>query len=562
MSKPKTKIGSSFVRPWLIEALAAGERPARVKGGVRLDAAEAASAPTVSGFDTGDLNRFPDAEPTALAARMAEVYGVAPECLAVVEGVAAASDLIVRLFRRPEGREAVIVAPGTISGGGFSSSAASAASSALLHGARLVDLATDMRAGFDIDALKAEISGAVGDAVVFLASPTYATGEALDQTALLSLIDEAPTALFVIDESFVEFAGGESLASAAAERENLIVLRSLSRAYGLAGAPCGAAIASAGLADILRRAAALRPLPRATATLALAALAPMQAPLIERRIAQTAAERGRIAEALAQSPHVDKVLPGAANFVALEIKDADALARRLAERGVRIDFDDSAAPVVARVTVGTPTENDLALAAFGVEPKGRPARIAEIARDTKETKIAARVNLDGAPGACVSTGIGYFDHMLEQIAKHGGFELTLTCKGDVHVDAHHTIEDCMLALGGLLKEALGEKKGIQRFGFTLPMDETEAEALIDLSGRPYAVFEGEFAATHLGDYPTEMTAHAFRSLAETLGAAIHVKTKGENDHHKTEACFKAFGRALREAIRVEGEDLPSTKGVL
>jgi imidazoleglycerol phosphate dehydratase HisB len=120
----------------------------------------------------------------------------------------------------------------------------------------------------------------------------------------------------------------------------------------------------------------------------------------------------------------------------------------------------------------------------------------------------------------------------------------------------------MLALGAALKQALGDKRGIARYGFTLPMDEAEAEALIDLSGRPYTVFEGQFTATHIGDFPTEMTAHAFRSLAESMGAAIHVKVRGENDHHKTEACFKAFGRAFRQAIRFEGEDLPSTKGVL
>jgi imidazoleglycerol phosphate dehydratase HisB len=188
--------------------------------------------------------------------------------------------------------------------------------------------------------------------------------------------------------------------------------------------------------------------------------------------------------------------------------------------------------------------------------------VAEASRETKETRIAVRVDLDGAPSAKVKTGVGYFDHMLEQIAKHGGFDLTLMCEGDTEVDAHHTIEDCMLALGSALKTALGDKRGIQRYGFALPMDEAEAEALIDLSGRPYAVFEGAFAAATLGDYPTEMTAHAFRSLAETMGAAIHVKVRGENDHHKTEACFKAFARALRQAIRVEGDDLPSTKGVL
>jgi imidazoleglycerol phosphate dehydratase HisB len=152
--------------------------------------------------------------------------------------------------------------------------------------------------------------------------------------------------------------------------------------------------------------------------------------------------------------------------------------------------------------------------------------------------------------------------MLDQVASHAGFSLILSCDGDLEIDAHHSLEDCALALGAALRQALGDKAGIGRFGFSLPMDETEAHVLIDLAGRPYAKFEGGFAAPQIGAYPTEMTPHIFRSFADSMGAAIHVRVAGENDHHKVEACFKAFGRALRPALRREGSDLPSTKGVL
>jgi imidazoleglycerol phosphate dehydratase HisB len=150
------------------------------------------------------------------------------------------------------------------------------------------------------------------------------------------------------------------------------------------------------------------------------------------------------------------------------------------------------------------------------------------------------------------------------VAAHGGFSLVLSCDGDLEIDAHHSIEDCAIALGSALSQALGERRGIGRFGFALPMDEAEAQVLIDLSGRPFSRFEGSFEATHIGAYPTEMTEHVFRSLADSMRSAIHVRVEGANDHHKTEACFKAFGRALRQAIRPEaGSDaLPSTKGVL
>lgn len=190
-------------------------------------------------------------------------------------------------------------------------------------------------------------------------------------------------------------------------------------------------------------------------------------------------------------------------------------------------------------------------------------RIAETRRKTKETDIAVRVDLDRAGACAVRSGVGFLDHMFEQVALHGGFSLTLSCAGDLHIDAHHTIEDCALALGAALKEALGDKRGAARFGFSLPMDEARAQVLLDLSGRPYLVFEGEFEAPMLGpDYPTEMTEHVFRSLAQSLGCTLHVSVTGENDHHKTEACFKAFGRALRQAIRIEDEAVASTKGAL
>ena len=192
----------------------------------------------------------------------------------------------------------------------------------------------------------------------------------------------------------------------------------------------------------------------------------------------------------------------------------------------------------------------------------RPPRQASVARNTKETRIRVAVDLDRELPVRISTGIGFFDHMLEQVARHGGFSLELECAGDLEVDEHHTVEDCALALGEALRKALGDKRGIARFGFLLPMDESEAQVAIDLSGRPYAVFEGRFGREQVGGLPTELVPHFFRSLGESLGAAIHVSVRGENSHHMVEACFKAVGRALRQAFRIEGRELPSSKGVL
>jgi imidazoleglycerol-phosphate dehydratase/histidinol-phosphatase len=189
-------------------------------------------------------------------------------------------------------------------------------------------------------------------------------------------------------------------------------------------------------------------------------------------------------------------------------------------------------------------------------------RKARIVRKTKETDIEVRVNLDATAPVKIVTGIGFFDHMLEQIAKHGGFALELDCKGDLEIDEHHTVEDCALALGEALRQALGDKLGIARYGFVLPMDEAQVRVAIDLSGRAYGVFEGKFNREAVGGLPTELVPHFFKSLAESLKAAVHVTITGENTHHMIEACFKGTGRALRQAFRREGEELPSTKGTL
>ena len=189
-------------------------------------------------------------------------------------------------------------------------------------------------------------------------------------------------------------------------------------------------------------------------------------------------------------------------------------------------------------------------------------RRASIERNTNETRIAATVNLDTPQPVSIDTGIGFYDHMLEQIAKHGGFSLILTCSGDLDVDEHHTVEDTAICLGTALRQALDKKIGIGRYGFLLPMDESEAKVTLDLSGRASFRFEGEFPRDSVGEMSTEMVEHFFRSLSESLGAALHIEVDGENTHHMVEACFKAVGRALRPALARDGVDLPSTKGSL
>ena len=192
-------------------------------------------------------------------------------------------------------------------------------------------------------------------------------------------------------------------------------------------------------------------------------------------------------------------------------------------------------------------------------------RIAIHNRKTKETDIKIKIDLDGSGKAKIKTGIGFFDHMLEQLTKHSNIDLSLIVKGDLHIDEHHTVEDVGIALGEAINIALGDKKGIERYGFMLPMDDALSYCALDLGGRSYLSFKCKFNREKIGEFPTELFLEFFRGLASGLKANIHLKCSGENDHHKAEALFKSFARALNMALKYDSRNkgnLPSTKGLL
>lgn len=250
----------------------------------------------------------------------------------------------------------------------------------------------------------------------------------------------------------------------------------------------------------------------------------------------------------------------------------------------------------ASVMVGD-RETDMQFAAnlgvrgFRVGPQGRDwaaiahelldaPRTATVLRETRETRIKVHVDLDRKAEPRVRSGLEFLDHMLQQFGKHGGFALELECTGDLGVDEHHTVEDCALTLGEALRQALDDKRGVARYGFSpedlpkhktcsrqergcvLPMDDALASAVLDISGRPYFTLDGRFPRECVGDLLTELVGHFFRSLCDALGATLHLRVRGDNAHHMVEACFKCVARALRQALMREGSELPSTKGML
>lgn len=192
----------------------------------------------------------------------------------------------------------------------------------------------------------------------------------------------------------------------------------------------------------------------------------------------------------------------------------------------------------------------------------RKPRTACVVRNTNETKISIMVSLDSPGRIDIKTGLGFFDHMLEQLVKHAGMSATIQVSGDLHIDDHHTIEDTALALGAAIKDALGDKWGIARYGFLLPMDESEAQVSLDLSGRAYCQWSADFHRDKVGDLATEMVSHFFKSFSDALHASLHIRATGENTHHMIEVIFKGVGRVLRQAFVRESDECPSTKGIL
>lgn len=238
------------------------------------------------------------------------------------------------------------------------------------------------------------------------------------------------------------------------------------------------------------------------------------------------------------------------------------LAKNLGAKGILLRH-----PSLPELTIPTDLVDTCALSTHNwkeVYDAVRAKRIGIVNRKTKETDIHIKINLDGTGQSSIKTGLGFFDHMLEQVARHGLVDLTITVKGDLHIDEHHTIEDTALALGEAFLLALGNKKGIERYGFLLPMDESLAQVAIDFGGRPWLVWEVNFKREKIGEMPTEMFFHFFKSFSDTAKCNLNIKVQGNNEHHKIEAIFKGFAKAIKMAVRKDpySDQLPSTKGTL
>jgi histidinol-phosphate/aromatic aminotransferase/cobyric acid decarboxylase-like protein/imidazoleglycerol phosphate dehydratase HisB len=419
----------------------------------------------------------------------------------------------------------------------------------------------------DLILLAARAYAGPGDAIAIPAAPTYPLYEIAAQLAGAVVDDDRPVLTYacrpnnptgsldplpkarplVVDEAYFEYCGDTAVGLTA--REEVIVLRTFSKLFGLAGERIGYAIARRDIADELNARQAPAPVGAVAAELAIAALAsrPDPRPEIE--------ERDRLASALRALGL--EPLESHTNFLYVPVGDGLALGDALLRQGIVV----RAYPQAIRASVRDAADDDLLVEALAraldrpapVAPAGR--RRVRLIRATAETRLATRLTLDGAGRVHVATGAGLYDHFLEQLAFHAGFDLIIEGAGDLETGEHHTAEDAALALGAALDRALADRRGIARYGdAVVPMDDALARAAVDLGGRAHSELQLE--------HDPGLATHVLASLAQAARASIHVQASGRDPHHVAEAAFKAVGRALRAAVRLESEGLPSTKGIL
>ena len=519
---------------------------------VFLDANECAFEPFVG---ASGLSRYPAQQPAQLVDAFCRWLDVSSRNLTITRGADEAIDCLMRAFCIPA-VDNVVICPPTF---------AMYAQLAMLQGVAVRSAMLDSNFGLDLAAIEKAVDA--NTKMIFVCSPNNPTANIMDAGAIQKLCETyADTALIIVDETYIEFSDQPSSIAKLDQFANLVVLRTLSKSHAAAGLRCGAAVARGDVTSLLQKVLAPYPLAAPVMQAALTILKPENTAKLAEKRADIVTRRKGYAKEFAKLDDVQSVLPSDANYLLLLVRDAADLCEKARRSGI-ILRDQSHQPRLenaVRIAIGSAEEMQQLLAVMaGENPPAPPAqRRFSVTRKTSETAISVTVNLDKTAPVKINTGVGFYDHMLDQIAKHGGFSLELECDGDLHIDPHHSVEDCAIALGQAIRGALGDKCGIGRYGFFLPMDESLVQVALDFGGRFYLDFKADFPESHVGDLPCDMVPHVFYSLAEHMQANLHIAVTGENTHHMVEACFKGFGRALSQALRIEGTEMPSTKGTL
>lgn len=509
------------------------------------------------------INRYPDPHQKALKSRISEIKGIAAGSLFLGNGSDEAIDLVYRVFCEPGESNTVSIAPS------YGMYEVAAAMNDVEF--RKVQLRPDF--SMDTEAMLAATDSKTR--LMFICSPNNPTGNSFPVEQIEELLERFG-GVVVLDEAYIDFSVMPSLASLVKRYPNLIVLQTLSKAWGMAGLRIGLAVADPAVISLMSK---VKYPYNINVVAQKMALMKLDEAAKDKAVAEIVGQRFRLEKELRKCPEVKGIYSSDANFLLVRFDNPDEVYGRLLAGGV-IVRNRSKVPGCEgclRITVGTPAENDrllrllaspvtepveVALRCQGIEKLGE--RHVRIVRDTKETKITLELDLDSMGSGRISTGLPFFDHMLEQIPNHGGVALAIEAKGDLQVDEHHTIEDVGIVLGEAINAALGSKLGVARYGFVLPMDDCDAAVLMDFGGRIDFKWNAEFKREKVGDVPTEMFSHFFQSVCAGAKCNLHIRAEGGNEHHKAEAIFKAFARALRMAVARTPfpYELPSSKGIL
>lgn len=509
------------------------------------------------------INRYPDPHQKALKSRISEIKGIAAGSLFLGNGSDEAIDLVYRVFCEPGESNTVSIAPS------YGMYEVAAAMNDVEF--RKVQLRPDF--SMDTEAMLAATDSKTR--LMFICSPNNPTGNSFPAEQIEELLERFG-GVIVLDEAYIDFSVRPSLASLVKRYPNLIVLQTLSKAWGMAGLRIGLAVADPAVISLMSK---VKYPYNINVVAQKMALMKLDEAAKDKAVAEIVGQRFRLEKELRKCPEVKGIYSSDANFLLVRFDNPDEVYGRLLAGGV-IVRNRSKVPGCEgclRITVGTPAENDrllrllaspvtepveVALRCQGIEKLGE--RHVRVVRDTKETKITLELDLDSMGSGRISTGLPFFDHMLEQIPNHGGVALSIDAKGDLQVDEHHTIEDVGIVLGEAINAALGSKLGIARYGFVLPMDDCDAAVLMDFGGRIDFRWNAEFNREKVGDVPTEMFSHFFQSVCAGAKCNLHIRAEGVNEHHKAEAIFKAFARALRMAVAKTPfpYELPSSKGIL
>ena len=520
-----------------------------------------------SPFDNG-YNRYPDPSQARLKRRIAEIKGVDVQNIFVGNGSDEAIDLCFRIFCNPGLDNAIAIAP---SYGMYSTCAA-------VNDVEMREVLLNDDFSLPVERLLDAADN--NSKLLFICSPNNPTGNVFPREEIERILQEFD-GMVVLDEAYIDFADEPGMLRSLENWPNLIILQTLSKAWGMAGLRAGLAFAS----NYVMQLFAQVKYPYNINVATLSAVEKLLKAGVDDRVKLIKEQRAFMEQKLSGMECVWRVYPSQANFLLVQVDNAADLYNYLLGEGI-IVRDRSRMPLcdnTLRITIGTPQENVRLLRAiaeydikrYGSRAEGGPlaerellqeyeSRSARVIRTTNETSVSVSVDLDNNGTGGISTGLSFLDHMLMQIVHHGGIMLTINASGDLEVDEHHTMEDVAITLGQALSKALGDKRGIERYGFALPMDESEAIVLLDFGGRIDFKWEVTFSGERVGDVPTQMFRHFFQSLCSAMNCNLHISARGENDHHIAEAIFKAFARALKAAVRREpfNYEIPSSKGLL